>query len=400
MKKILILNDGSNYENWGIKACIDGLLKILNSGDVNFIIEGLPHSYMHRKYSFEPSIFKKKFFNENSRISKKFFNEFHELPDVADEFDFVADMWIKGNGGIGASHFIKKMNDIDILIFNGEGSTYRKNIGAVKGLFMLWFAKTRLNKKAYFLNGSVTLTRVDAVLPAMISKTFSIIDGISVREPYSKENIKSYCPSLDDISVIPDSVFSINPENKKSVDIKSKSDSKITDYFCFSLSMLPIDFKRSYSNSSLVKLIEGLKDVVPNVVLLAKDVEDQALRELSNDTNAFYIGSNYNYHEVMTILNSSKFLLSGRYHHLIFASKVGCPCIPLMSSSHKIHGLSKLFDGIMPNPYDPTNIFVEYDGIVQCAKNIVYDEKIRKKYIEKSNILKTECINGIQNLIS
>ena len=49
MKKILILNDGSNYENWGIKACIDGLLKILNSGDENFIIEGLPHSYMHRK---------------------------------------------------------------------------------------------------------------------------------------------------------------------------------------------------------------------------------------------------------------------------------------------------------------------------------------------------------------
>ena len=54
----------------------------------------------------------------------------------------------------------------------------------------------------------------------------------------------------------------------------------------------------------------------------------------------------------------------------------------------------------MPNPFDPTNIFVEYDGIVQCAKNIVYDEKIRKKYIEKSNILKTDCINGIQNLIS
>ena len=28
-KRILILNDGSAYENWGIKACIDGLKNIL-----------------------------------------------------------------------------------------------------------------------------------------------------------------------------------------------------------------------------------------------------------------------------------------------------------------------------------------------------------------------------------
>lgn len=47
-----------------------------------------------------------------------------------------------------------------------------------------------------------------------------------------------------------------------------------------------MELKKSYLNSSLVKLIEGLKDV-----------EDQVLKELSNDTNSFYIGSNYNYHE-------------------------------------------------------------------------------------------------------
>ena len=177
-KKILVLNDGSSYENWGIKACIDGLLQILNESFPFSKIEGLNHEYMHKKYVWEPKFFGKKLLNDNSRLARRFLSSFHELPRVADEFEFIADLWDSGKGGVGADHFVVSAKRNDIIVFNAEGSTYRDNIGAIKGLFMLWYAKTRMQKRCYFTNGSVTLTLVDATLPAMVRKVFGVIDGV------------------------------------------------------------------------------------------------------------------------------------------------------------------------------------------------------------------------------
>ena len=46
--RVLILNDGSDYENWGIQACIDGIKHIL--GDCT--IDSVKHANLHQKYSF------------------------------------------------------------------------------------------------------------------------------------------------------------------------------------------------------------------------------------------------------------------------------------------------------------------------------------------------------------
>jgi polysaccharide pyruvyl transferase WcaK-like protein len=386
-KKILILNDGSSYENWGIKACIDGLENILEKTLGGFEVIGVPHSYMHKKYSWEPSILKRKVFNEDSRVAKKIFNEFHCLPQVADEFEYIADLWLKGEGGNGAKSFISMAENVDIVIFNAEGSTYRKNIGAFKGLFMLWFAKTKLNKQAYFLNGSVTLTLVDSTLPAIIKKVFQVIDGVAVREPYSYKNIKDFYPNLDNIKMYPDSVFSLNVDKEHLTKKVSKLDILSKDFFCFSLSMLPMDYRKSRGKSSLVHIINELKKIVPNAVLLAKDVEDQILKDVAKDTNSIFIGGNFDYEDVMSLLSKSKFIFSGRYHHLIFAAKVGCPCIPITSSSHKIHGLVKLFDNLMPKPIDATNVWDECEDVIKNAKNIISENNLREAYIDRAKEL-------------
>ena len=81
--KILILNDGREYENWGIQACMEGLLKIFNGNK----IETISFSLLNKKYSFNPRIFGRNFFNENSRIQKLLFNESLETPLIADELD-------------------------------------------------------------------------------------------------------------------------------------------------------------------------------------------------------------------------------------------------------------------------------------------------------------------------
>lgn len=391
-KTVLILNDGSQYENWGIKACIDGLKNILKNTLGHFEMIGMPHSYMHKKYSWEPFVFKRKLFNERSRITRRFFKEYHALPRIADEFEYVADLWLAGKGGDGAKHFLDMMENVDVVIFNAEGSTYRDNIGAIKGLFILWFSKTKLNKQAYFLNGSVTLTLVDSILPAMVNKVFKVLDGVAVREPYSYKNILEFYPGLTNIKMYPDSVFSLSVDNLKISDKVQRLDFLDKDFFCFSLSMLPMDYRRSRSKSSLVYIINELKKIVPHAVLLAKDVEDQILKDVAKDTNSIFVGADFDYLDVMSVLSKAKFLFSGRYHHLIFATKVGCPSIPIASSSHKIHGFSLLFKDIMPKPIDATNIWEESDVVVESVKNILKRKNIREEYLTRAKELQSDSL--------
>lgn len=385
--KILVLNDGAKYKNWGIKACIDGLYNIIDLKQSDFEIISLPHSFMHKQYSWSPTILGRQVFSETSRVASKLLSPYHLLPRVADEFEYVAKMWTEGKGGNGADIFIEMAKSADCVIFNAEGSTYRKNIGAIKGLFMLWYAKTVLKKKAIFLNGSVTLTLVDSTLPGMIRKVFSTIDYSVVREPYSYNSIQSFYPEIKNIKVAPDSVFSLDfskIENSKSLQLPE-------NFFCFSLSMLPMD-TRFLDESVLVSLIRELKKVVPQAVFLAKDVEDQLLKSISDKTDSIFLGGELEYEEVAQVLKKAKFLFSGRYHHCIFSTMVGTPVLPLTTSSHKIHGLSKLFNGVMPTPYDATDLSNQFNSIVEKAKEIAANNSsIRSEYKKQSEVLHKEA---------
>ena len=390
--KILILNEGSRCQNWGLQACTEGLLHIIAQENIGADFMQFDHAYMHRRYSFEPRFFGgKKLFAYNSRVAKKYFPVFHVLPRVADEFEFIADLWLQGKGGRGADEFIEKARGADAVIFNAEGSTYRDdNICALKGLFMLWFAKTKLGKRSLFLNGSVTLTRVDATLPAMVKKVFSAIDVAAVREPDSYRNILDYYPELEGkIRMVPDSTYALE------LDQRTLGDCKFLDlnFFALSLSMLPVDFRRTRDTSSLVHMIRELKKIVPNAVLLGKDKEDQILKDVARLTGAFFIGPSYDYQSVLNILKRAKFIISGRYHNAIFATKVGCPVIPMHTSSQKIYGLAALFKGIMPKPIDPTDLWNEEKRVLNHASLILEQgDSLRTAYKERAAELREEAL--------
>jgi len=390
--KILTLNDGSLCQNWGLQACTEGLLHIIKqeNSDVDFM--QFDHAYMHRRYSFEPRFYGgKKIFAYNSRVAKKYFPVFHVLPRVADEFEYVADLWLQGKGGNGANEFIEKAHGADAVIFNAEGSTYRdENICALKGLFMLWLAKTKLAKRALFLNGSVTLTRVDATLPAMIRRVFSTIDMAAVREPASYRNILDYYPELDGrIRMIPDSTFALDVEQRTPGDCTFLD----LDFFVLSLSMLPMDYRRTKDTSALVHLLQELKKIVPNMVLMGKDKEDQILKDVARLTGAYFVGPSYDYQSILNILKRAKFIVSGRYHNAIFATKVGCPVIPLHTSSQKIYGLVELFNGTMPKPIDPTDLWNEEKQVLRHADAILEQgDSLRVAYTERAAKLREEAL--------
>jgi polysaccharide pyruvyl transferase WcaK-like protein len=398
MKKILVLNEGGDFSNWGIQAATDGIVKILNEKIEGVELNYLPHSVFQNNYEYDPVFFGKRLFNRNSRVASYLFKEYIPIPKVADEFEWFSDLWLKKKSTKTVLKIIELIKKSDVVVYNAEGSTYRNNRTALRALFILWLAESKMGKKSYFLNGSVTITTVDPIIPAFINKTFSTISGVSVREPISKKNILEYFPSLEKkVQVIPDSAFSVSVKDLGISEKVEKLDLR-TDYFCFSTSMLPIDYKESKMNSSIVNLLSEMKNKVGNIFILAKDIEDQFLKNVAIKIGAIFIGPDYSYQDVIYILSKSKFLFSGRYHHLIFATKVGVPVIPMNTTSHKIIGLHELFPNIMPYPIDPTNLWVEKDKVLEymldiLEKRVCGDEykKIATQYensvIEHANII-------------
>ncbi len=387
-KKILILNDGKKFSNWGIQAATDGIVNIIKEHIKNAEIAYLPHSVLQKNFSFDPTIFGKKLFNRNSRIAKRYLSEYIEIPLVTDEFEFIADKWINNQSTKGTKEIMYLLNKSDFVVFNAEGSTYRNNRSAIRALYILWFASRKLNKPSFFLNGSVTITSVDPIIPAMIRKTFSQIEGISVREPTSFKNIINYYPALESkVKMIPDSAFSVDTNNLK-LSYKVKSLDLNKEYFCFSTSMLPIDYRKSKNKSAIFHILSEMKSKIPNLFILAKDIEDQFLRGLANDINATFIGPEYTYEDVLYILSRAKLLFSGRYHHIIFSTKVGTPVIPMNTTSHKIVGLQQLFKDLMPVPVDPTNLWTEKEKILEYMKQQTSSDEIGKKYFEIASTYK------------
>lgn len=370
--KILILNDGSGYSNWGIKACIDGLKKLFNDVDVDTI----SHEILHKKFNLKTTIFNKKFLSDENIFLNKFFSPFIRRPYLADDFDDLCFKWQKGQGGSGANYILEKVKNADIVLFNSEGSAYRNNIGAITGLFILYYSKVILNKSSYFINGSITISSEDPRMPSMIKITHDVIDGFFIRELESYENLKKFIPNSKKIYFSPDSVFNITNEydGSRISDVYIKSLGK---YICVSKSMIASN-KKYFS-----KLLIELTKLFDHIILLAKDSEDQFLENIVDSEKIIFLGKEFDYFDVQFILKNSCGLISGRYHHLIFALKQGIPVIMLNTSSHKIVGLNKMYKGFVPRVFDPGNLKHEISEILEESSKLMNYNKIEIENISK-----------------
>ncbi len=391
MPTILLLNDSSEHQNWGSVAGAQSLKSIIARSCPDSRIESIDGSWTTRRFRKLPARLGGGVYWQRNRILDRFSRPFLFTPSVADEFDLVAEEWLSGRGGAATQEVLEKLSRADVAVFHAEGSTYRNNASAIRCLFTLWLAKTRFGIPALFLNGSVTLTEVDPVLPAIAAKTFRAIDGVAVREPCSQRSVKRWIPDIA-AELIPDSVFSFSPVQPDSVGSKARQLLERLDggpFFCLSLSMLQ-SMQKGYmrfgaETSSMLALIEALKGVAPRSVLLAKDVEDQRImRELARATDSMFVGPEFHFRDVQAVLAQSSFLVSGRYHHLILAAVSGCPGIPLRSSSHKIDGLWELLGGEQGEVFDATDLWSNIDAIVDRARVILADQDIRARTAAKA----------------
>tara|TARA_Y200000002_G_scaffold228924_1_gene189015 strand:- start:1767 stop:2930 length:1164 start_codon:yes stop_codon:yes gene_type:complete len=384
--KVLIINDGKYCSNWGLNASTKAILEFLKENEIEF--DTILHKDLHKKYTLDPQLFGRRIFNEDSRIQKKFFPRYLKIPLTSDQYDLYCDLWNQGKGGAFSNVVIEKILKSDLVLYNAEGSTYRNNYGSLAGLFIIYFAKKILKKRSCFFNGSFTVSSVNNLYEGIAKRLHC--EGIKfyVREEKSKESLSSInVPSV----IIPDSVFYY---------ASSPSSNKNSEYFAVSKSMLPmlID-KDNYRVDPFIELISNISDITGlKPLLLAKDPEDKYLLNLKNKLSSSLpsISSGLNFLEVQKLISNSRFLVSGRYHHLIFAANTSVNICCFSSSSHKIEGLAKLLSSkhnSIPT-FDPTDIINYKNNILEYCQSLLSMEsswdqfQLKNKFTEKlTNIL-------------
>ena len=377
MPRILVLNDTRDQQNWGSQACAQALVDILCARIPDAEVVTYPSAWLFQKHRQLPRWLGGRMYRHDKlgRIERRITEPVGIGPYVADEYEYIAERWLSGRSGPGPDEYVRDLRGFDAVVFNGEGSTYRANRAAILGLFMLWFARVQCQVPAFFLNGTVALTDVEAVLPAMVRKTFPVLDGITVREPRSVRNVEHYVSGVE-VDLVPDSVFAYGPElaaTPSPAVERLRSEMAGRPYCVVSSSMLPVDFSRSRGASALVELVRALQQVVPEVVLAGKDRGDQYLREVAALTGGRFFGDGHTYDELASLLGSAAFLVSGRYHTIILASILGCPSVPLSTTSPKVQGLCELMDGLIGETFDVTDLRSGTAAITARAGGYVRD---------------------------
>lgn len=346
----------------GAQATPQALVGILKASFPDCKITALPHDWLTRSYRRMWGLFEGQLFCVDRWKGIRLFlhkgsSEEVFFPTVADDFDFWADEWMAGRGGPQGEEFCTLSKAADIIIYNGENSIYRNTPEGCHALFLLWLAKTRLNKPSCIVNHTAHLDGIRAIMNGMVKLVFPLLDLVAVREPCSQANLKAL--GISNAELFPDVVFSMKP----SVDFGARVDAWLSrrglsaqSYFCLSASGLPVSMPRGKWEGEVTTLVRELKNLGFQAVLVAKDPWCLPLAEVAKRTDSAFFGPEHEYGELWRLFEGASFLVSGHYHYVIFGAMVGCPFVPLSANNHKMQGVCEFLNWSRTTPFDVTSL--------------------------------------------
>jgi polysaccharide pyruvyl transferase WcaK-like protein len=338
--RILLLNDTRDQNNWGSVALTDALVAILNDSCPRMDLRCIPSISLWSSTS------------KGGAVTMV-------LPALADDYEETASAWQAGRGGPEADAFIKQVRWADLVIYNGEGSIYRRNHSAIKALFMSWYARKILGKPCAYLNGGLHLTHVEPFLPPMARKTLLELDAVTIRESWSLQCAREFVPGLE-AELLPDSAFYYAPE--------SLADLEPGSYFCVAGGQMPHSLLRG-KEAPICRLIQALQRKGLKAMILAREDEDQYLAGVAELCGATFYGRDLGVDEVLGLLRSAALQLSGRYHHFIFGTLWGVPSIGFSAMSHKVQGVAEWFGALLKPVRNSTMLGMEWEETMAQAES-------------------------------
>jgi hypothetical protein len=372
---LVLLNDTRDQISVGSNALTDRLIALLRARVPNATIVPIPSHWLVEESAFPAFVDG----GAGLRPPRATF------PQLADQFETIADEWLAGGGGPDAGEYLRRLERADLVILNGEGSLYRTNVSAIRELFLAWLCKVRLGVPTVYLNGGLHLTGVLPILPAMARKTFAVLDAVAIREPWSIRNLEEYVPQVE-AHLVPDAAYALRPADARSSAAVDAVRERIGDipYFCFDPGAMPMDVLGG-ERSALYELITALKDVVPGAVYVSHSPPDDYIEGIARETGSIYVDTIRDYREYLALVADAEFVVTGRHHNVILASIVGCPSIAFGATTHKVHGACEWLEGLVGSPYDGTDIRPQLGTIVEHAIGYVRTrELLRERLLEVS----------------
>ena len=321
--KIVILNYTGYRSNWGSQATSRGLMQWISNDlfkDRPSSIEVVPyppsHWRDHWQQKFDGDFLKELYANPKPKHS-----ELIRLERLC---------------SARFAHQLERVENADIVFFQGEGAIVGSRIYKRTQLFGLTYLAKHLYRKP-IISCNQTISFSNNNEETILKNIFSSFDLNFVRETESLR----ICAGLGwpKFEFIPDAAFFYNGT------LGSEFTKQSGTYFCVTGSA---DLN-SYNLKAYARSINGIRlayNLEP-VFLYSRKSDKVVVEEYEKLTqlHATVIShkSNADVDDLVSVLSGSVFVLGGRYHTSITGLSLNVPAILTNSNSHKSIGLEKIF---------------------------------------------------------
>ncbi|MGM0456687.1 MAG: polysaccharide pyruvyl transferase family protein [Cyanobacteriota bacterium] len=363
---ILLLNDNSYINNFGCQATMSSLIRMVaNAAPEQKLItveqRDLAKDYYQEIPPAKPSLRQLKKYVKRAKNTPRIAEYF---PKTANDFQRYGEMWQRGDARDASEFLLPLLSQSDLVIHNAELLNYKTNKISLRGAFLLWYAKTYLNKKVALINQTTPAPGSDLVMEGILEYLCPYLDLVTAREPRSNQLLQSLG---FESQLVPDPVFSISPDLSKQDQIQDwlTAHTIKSPYICLSfISVLASNMNQNHSLHLFTTVISAIQEKGFQVILM--DAGSGSLRKINQTlkeiTGAFVFDGNYT--EFWSLLKSSSALVSGHYHNIIMAAQVGCPFVPMRSVSHKVESLCELLDWKI-TPLNPTCLELSIEKMLE-----------------------------------
>ena len=214
--------------------------------------------------------------------------------------------------------------NVELLIINGEGTMHHNQASALALIAMAIQAKRQM-KKVWFVNATV-----QSMDPICLTQLVDSCHYIAIRESFSFKKLAAL--GNENICESADCAFLLGAEKQKNT---------IRNNTCLYTPGVLTNGKTCYriTHRQVVKHLKLLQDFNYNPVFLCVELEDNLVLDSVRKFGIPVIELNLlSYTDIICTLQRFRFVVSGRFHILIFAYIANVPFIPIESNTWKIEG--------------------------------------------------------------
>ena len=414
--KVCLLNDTSTVVNWGDRATIAALRRMIESCSAEIVETRFYPDIVRLQRYVSRSLAKPvdQFVQaaaarlpvERSRLARftrpiwsrtwdPIVGAEDAMPGTYSEFEKRAEKVLSGDILEDIRRAIEKC---DVVVVNGGGAIYDRQRKGIVVLFLAYLAKVHFAKPCILVNHTADIH--DPVMSEIASQVYPLLDDALFREHLSAEACAPYRPQGAD-SVAADAAylwepighdawasvvgradyFSVWPDRADGFDPNEP-------YVCVGASSIYLRADRPDYDPvpGFIELCKRLADKVAPVVLTATDNKDaRILGRVADKLQLPLIGSRLPFQQAVDILGNSLAYVGGRWHPSIFAVRGGAPITTLTANSFKTRALVEQM-GLEGPTFDALTIHDNVSEIVDyCGSLIAQGEALRERLRDRAS---------------